>query len=233
MTTLILQHTDLTTPGRVVEILTSAGRAFELRHLHRGAKLPDAGQFDSVIVLGGGVNVDQDHSVPYLRAEKEYLRAELTRGTPLLGLCLGAQLIADALGANVQPHPRGWEVGWHDVECLDTPGVAGFTTAAVRRVCHYHRYVFDPPAGARTVARNAWWPCQGFAYGDHVLALQFHPERTLAQNRELALEPDLPAPGPAAQSARDVLALAPAAEAMVRPWFRDTVLGWLTRARKA
>lgn len=230
--TLILQHTDLTTPGSVTELLVAAGRPYTLCHLHRGHAPPiDQAAYSSIVLLGGGINVDQDDAVSYLRDEKHFIRAALARGVPILGLCLGAQLLAEALGADVRPHPSGWEVGWRDVECLTDTSVAGFTAPAVRRVSHYHRYVFDLPPGARLLARNDWWPCQAFARDPRTLALQFHPERTVAQNRELALAYDLPAPGPAAQTRRQILDLARPSEPAIRAWFAEVLGGWLTHAR--
>ena len=221
---LILQHTDTTTPGSVPSLLAAAGISYRVGQLHRGFTLPAPGAHELVVVCGGGVHVHQEDAHPFLKPEKEFLRREIERGTKLIGLCLGAQLIATVLGARCAPHPEGWEVGWHEIECLATPGLAGFERAEVRRVSQYHRYVFDLPDGARVIARNEWCATQAFAYRDHVLAFGFHPERTLTSNAEIAREAELPTTG-RTQMSSEMSRLGAECEPRVRPWFTRVLLG--------
>ena len=223
---MILQHTDTTTPGSVPDLLARAGVSYRVGQLHRGFELPAPDAHDLVVVCGGGVHIDQEDKFTFLRAEKEFLRRAIEDGTRLIGLCLGAQLIATVLGARCAPHPGGWEVGWHEVDCLEIPGLAGFERATTRRVSQYHRYVFDLPPGAQTLARNAWCDPQAFRYRDHVLAFGFHPERTPQSNAEIARELDLPTTG-RCQMSSEMTRLGRESEPLVTPWFERILLGHL------
>ena len=223
---LVLQHTDTTTPGSVPDLLARAGHHAVIGALHRGFELPPPRHFDAVVVCGGGVHVHQDDAFPFLKPEKEFLRRAVADQVPTMGLCLGAQLLALILGAKVYPHPRGYEVGWHDVDCLADPTVPGFEAAAVRRVSQYHRYVFDLPPGARPLARNAWADPQAFAFADHVLAFGFHPERTATGNEAMAREVELPTTGQC-QKSHEILSEGLESIAKIEPWFARVLAGML------
>jgi GMP synthase-like glutamine amidotransferase len=130
----------------------------EIASLSLGPR-PSRDGYDAVMVFGGEANVDDDHA--WLREEKEWIRDLLDRRTPLLGVCLGAQLIADVAGAGVRRLPEP-EIGWHEV-------------AGVGLAFEWHRYGFAaPPPGATELARNASG-CQAFRLGQ-ALAIQFHAE---------------------------------------------------------
>jgi GMP synthase-like glutamine amidotransferase len=131
--------------------------------LSLGSEPPRA---DAVMIFGGEANVDDDHS--WLAEEKELIRGWLDDGTPLLGVCLGAQLIADVAGARVEPLEKP-EVGWHRVSGDGELLPDEFTAF------EFHRYGFaQAPAGARELARNEAG-CQAFSL-DNALAIQFHAE---------------------------------------------------------
>jgi GMP synthase-like glutamine amidotransferase len=122
--------------------------------------------YDGVMILGGEANVDEDHA--WLRREKAWIRELLFRGTPLLGVCLGAQLIADAAGAEVRRLPEP-EIGWH--------GVSGDGELLPERLLafEWHRYGFESaPPGAEELARNDVG-CQAFRLGN-AFGIQFHAE---------------------------------------------------------
>jgi GMP synthase-like glutamine amidotransferase len=120
---------------------------------------PSSTAHDAVIVFGGEANVDDD--VPWLAAEKAWLRELLDNGTPLLGVCLGAQLIAELTGAEVRKLPEP-EIGWHEV---DGVGLA----------FEWHHYGFpSPPPGATELARNGAG-CQAFRIGN-ATGIQYHAE---------------------------------------------------------
>jgi len=120
---------------------------------------PSRDSYDAVMVFGGEANVDDDYD--WLREEKAWIRELIERGTPLLGVCLGAQLIAEAAGAEVARLPDP-EVGWHHME-------------GVGLAFEWHRYGFAaPPPGATELARNDAG-CQAFRLGA-ALAIQFHAE---------------------------------------------------------
>jgi GMP synthase (glutamine-hydrolysing) len=129
---------------------------------------PIRDDYGAVIVFGGEANVDGEHG--WLVEEKELIRGMMERSTPLLGVCLGAQLIAELAGAEVQ-RLREPEIGWHDVT---STGNDSLLPAGRFRAFEWHRYGFDCPPGAIELARNDGG-CQAFRLG-HAWAIQFHAE---------------------------------------------------------
>lgn len=134
---------------------------------------------DLVVVLGGPIAVYDAEHYPYLRAEIAWLRARLLEDLPTLGICLGAQLMAAALHARVYPGTAGKEIGWGRLQpgpdAQDMPWMAQLMGEDMR-VLHWHGDTFDLPQGARHLASSSLYPNQAFAWGEHGLALQFHPE---------------------------------------------------------
>jgi GMP synthase (glutamine-hydrolysing) len=134
-------------------------------------------QADLLIVLGGPIGVYEARAYPFLTQELELLERRLQRGLPTLGICLGCQLMARALGARVFPGPVK-EIGWGG-PALTEAGVASCLaplSSPAARVLHWHGDTFDLPEGATRLASNANYENQAFAYGDRALALQFHLE---------------------------------------------------------
>jgi GMP synthase-like glutamine amidotransferase len=138
--------------------------------------LPVAGEQDLVIALGGPMSVNDEEILPWLRAEKKFIREAMDSGKAVLGICLGSQLIANALGASVQANPCK-EIGWFPVTATQ-PVQDTFRFPAVANVFHWHGETFELPAGAVHLARSAACENQGFQYGRRVIGLQFHLETT-------------------------------------------------------
>ncbi len=143
--------------------------------------LPQAQSCDLLVVLGGPISVYDCADHPFLNAEIECLRQRLSARRPTLGLCLGAQLMAAALGARVYPGARGAEIGWFPLKpANEEPAPEWFAPLLSEglHLFHWHGDTFDLPQGARHLARTELYDNQAFALGNFALALQFHPEVT-------------------------------------------------------
>jgi GMP synthase (glutamine-hydrolysing) len=153
-------------------------------------------QYDAVFVFGGSMHADQEDEHSWLRHEDALIRRLLELGTPLFGVCLGAQLLAKASGAWVGPASSP-EIGWFPLEltdeAADDPLFAGLPHAFDAFQWHY--YAFDVPDEGVELARNDVCS-QAFRLGERAWAVQFHPEVTLAQVEGWIDDPDDPCPDP-------------------------------------
>lgn len=168
--------------GTLAPVLRDAGFQVELQDASTfDFKRAAAGTADLLVVMGGPIGVYETEAYPFLQDELALLRKRLAAGRPTLGICLGAQLMAAALGARVYPGKNGKEIGWSPIQAGPDanrfPGLAGLFEDDLR-VLHWHGDTFDLPAGALHLARTAQYQNQAFAMGSHALALQFHPEVT-------------------------------------------------------
>src|SRR4051812_21849502 len=163
-----------------------AGPALEECMPGRGDALPGRpGDYDALVVFGGGMNVRDADRLPWLRGEIELLREALAARTPLLGICLGAQLLAAAAGAEVR-RADAPEIGWFEVARAGEDPVLGALPPTFTAY-EWHSYTFELPAGAVELARSAVCP-QAFRIGQAAWGVQFHPEVTPAIVREWALD---------------------------------------------
>jgi GMP synthase (glutamine-hydrolysing) len=171
---LILQHLPDDGPGHLLTWLRQRGLGVDLRHTRAGDTFPaDMTGHAALAVLGGAWSANDDR--PSLRAAEALIRDAVARGAPVLGHCLGGQLMSRALGGRVGPSPQP-ERGWHPVRLLDEPAArAWFGPADEAVVFHWHGEAFSLPAGALALAGSAACPVQAFALGPH-LAMQFHVE---------------------------------------------------------
>ena len=166
--------------GVFADAARAHGAALEEWHISNGSPAPrDGGEYDAVISLGGAMHPDQEDSHPWLAQEKLLLRELLGNGTPLLGVCLGAQLLADAAGAPARRAEEP-EIGWIEVQLtasgahdpLLSPLRSGFSAFA------WHSYICPLPPGATELARSA--AClQAFRAAERAWGIQFHAEVTL------------------------------------------------------
>lgn len=140
----------------------------------------DPAEADLVLIMGGHMGVYEADAYPHLHHEIRFAEQRIARGLPTLGICLGSQIIAKALGADVYKGAKGKEVGWHPV----TVSEAGMRTpvrhfdAAETMVAQWHGDTFDLPQGATLLASNEKYANQAYSYGNNVLGMQFHPEVT-------------------------------------------------------
>lgn len=132
---------------------------------------------DLLVVLGAPIGANQEGRYPFLRDELSWIEARLARGLPMLGVCLGAQLIARVLGARVAPGPAP-EIGWAPIELTDAgrQSMLGEFASADHVVLHWHGDRFELPEGAERLACTELCETQAFRHGRNVLALQFHAE---------------------------------------------------------
>ena len=178
---LILQHTAQERSGLVAEILEGQDWQQEVLPLFSGAELPAAPVgFDLIVSLGGPMSANQERAYPFLKKERAFLHQALKRGQPVLGICLGAQLMAKALGAPVYSGPHK-EIGWYWLN--QTP--AGRSDPLFGQldpyfmVFQWHGETFDLPPGAVCLAGNRSYPHQAFRFGPLAYGLQFHLELDL------------------------------------------------------
>ena len=180
--TLVLSHVPFEDLGSLQPVLEQRGFTIETVDAATAEfPLPQAAASDLLVVLGGPIGVYESDAYPFLTGEIECIRQRLSAKRPLLGICLGAQLMAAALGARVYPGQSGAEIGWATIEFSGSGQPPGWFAPLLDKslpVFHWHGDTFDSPPGAQPLARSKAYDNQAFAMGDFALALQFHPEVT-------------------------------------------------------
>jgi GMP synthase-like glutamine amidotransferase len=171
----IFMHVPFEGPGCIIDWINSSAHAVTYTHWYQHPTPPAATAFDFLIVMGGPMGVHDESEYPWLAVEKAIIRQAIHDNKPVLGICLGAQLIAHVLGANVYANEQK-EIGWYPVQFSPSSPVKGLPQEM--RVFHWHGDTFDLPAGAAGFAASAATPNQAFVYKEKVIALQFHFEVT-------------------------------------------------------
>ena len=181
-----IQHIGYEDLGSFEGVLKSRG--FEVKYIcsaHVDYKAYFATDPDLLVVLGGPMGVYEDQKYSWIPQERQFVLDRIESEKPLLGICLGAQMIASALGANVYPGPQDKEIGWFPVT-VNTEGnktPLRHLDGALTNMLHWHGDTFDMPDGAVLLASSDKYQKQAYSYGDHVLAMQCHPEVTEAKLR--------------------------------------------------
>lgn len=176
MKCLVIRHLHFEDLGLLAPLLVRRG--FEIHYREAGVDAVRADEWqaaDLVVVLGGPIGVGDMEVYPWLVDEIAAVRKRLQQGRPLLGICLGAQLMAAAWGARVYPGPRA-EISWAAVTLSAVGRQSPLRHLAACPVLHWHGDTFDLPTGAVGLASTALTPHQAFSVGSTALALQFHPE---------------------------------------------------------
>ena len=172
---LVLQHASFEGPGEIAAWAGQRGHAVEVRHLYRGDAVPSLDTFDLLVIMGGEMNIYQDRDWPWLKPEREFIAAALAAGKRAIGICLGSQLIADALGARVTQNPE-IELGWWPIDWTEAGRAVYPELPGVSTVLHWHGDTFALPAGATLLAASPACPRQGYVLPGKCLGLQFHIE---------------------------------------------------------
>jgi GMP synthase-like glutamine amidotransferase len=222
----VLQHVPFEGLGCIGPWLQQRGARIDYTRFFQGDSLPEPNSIDLVIALGGPMSVNDEEELPWLRHEKQFIRDVISRHVPVLGVCLGAQLIASALGAKVyRNHLK--EIGWFPVHAVPAVEPA-FRFPHERLVLHWHGETFDLPEGAVQLAQSAGCKNQAFQFKSHVIGLQFHLEATPQSVAEILnnCRNEL-VPAPFVQNETTILAASPGMYQTINS-LMDDVLSYLT-----
>ncbi len=175
-----LQHVPFEGPAKIVQWAHEKGHALTGTHLYNYESVPDMDGFDCLVIMGGPMNIYEEESYPWLKYEKQFIKKAIDMSKAVLGICLGAQLIADVLGGEVTKNPEG-EIGWlrvkFNAEAFKSPLFKHFPDEVY--VFQWHNDTFSRLGeGAVCVAGSEACAHQAFIYRDRVAGLQFHIEST-------------------------------------------------------
>lgn len=172
-----IQHVPFETLAGIETWAQAQEYPLQVSRLYGGDELPELSTFDWLIVMGGPMSVGDERLYPWLSAEKTLIKESIEGGKVVIGICLGAQLIADVLGAPVRRADYR-EVGWHPVNLLpcgkESPAFEGFPETF--QALHWHGDSFDLPEGSLHLARSEGCENQAFLFDDRIFGLQFHLE---------------------------------------------------------
>lgn len=169
------QHVPFEGLGNIEDWIISRGHSCSSTRFYNREPMPDLEDIDWLIVMGGPMGAYEEDIYPWLSAEKNFIAQSIHRGIKVLGICLGAQLIASALGAKVYPN-RQKEIGWFPINLTEDGRISehfrGISSGLT--VFHWHGDTFDLPDRADHLAESVACRNQAFSYKNDVLALQFH-----------------------------------------------------------
>lgn len=181
-----LQHVAFEGLGSIGQWIRAQGHHLTLTRLYAGDPLPHLEDFDRLIIMGGPMNIYEDELYPWLTGEKVLISNVIDAGKSAVGICLGAQLLADALGSPVFAGPEK-EIGWLPITVTEagkkTALLSGLPDQAI--VFHWHGDTFNLPQGAVHLAASAGCCQQAFLYENRILGLQCHLESTPETVREI------------------------------------------------
>ncbi len=204
----VLQHVPFEGLGSIASWLADRQAAVSFTRFYEASTLPAIGGTDLVIVLGGPMGVHDEDRYPWLAEEKRFVRQCIDTGVAVLGICLGAQIIASVLGARVYANAEK-EIGWFPIDFLPIAAAGDIFTGFPDHieVFHWHGDTFDLPDCAGHIARSAACAHQAFVFRERVVGLQFHLETTaLSAGQLLAHCAEEIVPGPFIQTAPALIA---------------------------
>ncbi|MDZ7316227.1 MAG: type 1 glutamine amidotransferase [candidate division KSB1 bacterium] len=179
-----LQHVPFEGLGSIAPWLKAQGLELTSTRFFESGRLPAPDEVDLLIVMGGPMSANDEDKLTWLIDEKAFIRECIRQGKRVLGICLGAQLIASAMGAQVYRN-RVKEIGWFPVQGVPADNESIFRFPKVFRAFHWHGETFDLPPGAVRIAESEGCENQAFQLGRSVIGLQFHLEMTPESVREI------------------------------------------------
>lgn len=215
---LVVLHQELSSPGRVGQLLVSRGYGLDIRRPPLGDPLPETlADHRGAIIFGGPMSANDPDE--FVRREIEWLSVPLREDKPFLGICLGAQMLVNHLGGRVAGHDDGLvEVGWYPMQAteagrslMDWPDM----------VYHFHREGFSLPSDATLLATAPTYPNQAFRYGDNAWGIQFHAELTRAMMQRWVVRGAARFELPGAQHGRDHLNGRMIWDVRLKAWLED------------
>lgn len=183
-----LQHVSFEGLGSIEIWAKLNGHSITATRLFAGDSLPPFNEFDWLVILGGPMNIFEDLKYPWLEDEKAFIKNAIDYGKIVIGICLGAQLLADALGAMVYQN-RYREIGWFPIHKNKAATQSALSSALPNTIeaFHWHGDSFDLPLGTVHLASSEGCENQAFTYEDRVIGIQFHLE-TMRRNAEDLIE---------------------------------------------
>lgn len=175
---LVFQHVAFELLGTLNPLLKAHGFRIRYVNFERDPHArPQIEKYDGLVVLGGSMNVDEVEAYPNLAAEVDMIQEAVAAGMPVLGICLGAQLVAKALGGSVSPNPES-EVGWYEVRPTHSAQADALLKwlRPAETIFQWHTDTFTLPHGCELLATSRLCQHQAFRYGDNVYGFQFHLE---------------------------------------------------------
>jgi GMP synthase-like glutamine amidotransferase len=172
-----LQHVPFEGLGSIEVWLQNAGYDLTSTKLYESGELPEIESIDFLVIMGGPMSVNDEQDYPWLMKEKAFIKGVIESGKPVLGVCLGAQLIANSLGAEVFQNTEK-EIGWFPIQAANTNNQPVFQFPLEADVFHWHGETFNLPPGAIRIAQSKVCKNQAFQVGTNVIGLQFHLETT-------------------------------------------------------
>jgi GMP synthase-like glutamine amidotransferase len=172
-----LQHVPFEGLGSIESWLQKTGYEISSTRFYSADVLPEIEDIDLLVVMGGPMSANEEEDYPWLVKEKYFIKSVIQAGKPVLGICLGAQLIANSMGAEVFPNSEK-EIGWFPVKAVDPEIRSVFRFPDELEVFHWHGETFRLPHGAVQIAESEGCKNQAFQIGGNVIGLQFHAEMT-------------------------------------------------------
>lgn len=204
-----LQHVPIEGPGKIADWAAMRGHEIMVYPLFESCELPAPETVEWLLIMGGPMGVNDESAYPWLVQEKQFIQQVITQtpSCPILGICLGAQLLAHVLGATVQKNPQP-EFGWWPITLSDNNHKLLTDLPRKLTVLHWHNDTFAIPAGAQLLTSSIACENQAFVYRNNIVGLQFHVELDVKMAAQWTIEcaADLHPPSQYVQTAEQIMA---------------------------